>query len=172
MQKNNQFFNGYKFYKRSDNFYWYSTIPIGGKRRYMHIYVWEQANGQIPKGYEVHHKDLNRDNNNLLNLELLTVQEHKKLHTKLNKLNEETIKKWKGNMELAIERAKEWHKSETGRKWHSEHAHKIDYSKINYGERICLVCNKKYLAKNTNQRFCCQACKSKFYRQNKKSSMI
>ena len=172
MSTENQMFNGIKFYKRTDNLYWYSTTRVNGKRVYMHKYVWEYYNSTIPKGYEVHHIDLNRDNNNIENLQLLTIKEHKDLHSALNKSNEETVKKWKGNLKLAIDKAKEWHKSEVGKRWHSEHARNIDYSKINYGERTCIVCGTTYLAKNTKQRFCSQACKSKFYRLNKKNTML
>lgn len=50
-------------------------------RRYMHILVWEVFNGPIPKGYVVHHKDHNRHNNCIDNLELLTDSEHKKRHS-------------------------------------------------------------------------------------------
>ena len=35
--------------------------------------------------YDVHHKDFDRTNNDLSNLEILTRAEHKKLHWKLNK---------------------------------------------------------------------------------------
>lgn len=29
----------------------------------LHVYVWEHFNGTIPKGYEIHHKDFNKKNN-------------------------------------------------------------------------------------------------------------
>ncbi len=37
-----------------------------------HRLVWEQANGPIPRGVEVNHKDLNKQNNRISNLELVT----------------------------------------------------------------------------------------------------
>jgi len=37
---------------------------------------------RIPKGYEVHHIDGDRQNNRLDNLELLTIEEHAKRHAK------------------------------------------------------------------------------------------
>ncbi len=39
----------------------------------------------VPKGYVIHHKDLNRENNDLSNLELMTDKEHKELHGKLHR---------------------------------------------------------------------------------------
>lgn len=45
-----------------------------GKRKYLlvHRAVWESFNGSVPEGYEINHKDENRQNNNIENLELLT----------------------------------------------------------------------------------------------------
>lgn len=51
-----------------------------GPRKHLHRLVWSQANGRIPKGYDVHHKDGNQQNNKLSNLELLTESDHGKAH--------------------------------------------------------------------------------------------
>jgi len=45
-------------------------------RRGVHRMVWEAFNGPIPGRLEINHKDLNRSNNNLENLELLTHREN------------------------------------------------------------------------------------------------
>lgn len=45
-------------------------------RRSVHRLVWEAFNGEIPGRLEVNHKDLNRANNRLSNLELLTHREN------------------------------------------------------------------------------------------------
>ena len=41
------------------------------KGRRLHRAVWEHHNGKIPNGYHVHHKDGDRNNNDISNLELL-----------------------------------------------------------------------------------------------------
>jgi len=52
------------------------TVP--GKGRIMaHRYLWEKRNGKIPEGCVVHHIDGNPQNNNLVNLELCTANNHK-----------------------------------------------------------------------------------------------
>lgn len=43
---------------------------------YLHIALWEHFNGKIPDGYEINHKDENKFNNSLSNLELLTRHEN------------------------------------------------------------------------------------------------
>ena len=46
----------------------------------MHRYVWKFYNGDIPKGYDIHHKDGNKLNNKIENLEILSHSEHTKLY--------------------------------------------------------------------------------------------
>ena len=41
-----------------------------------HRFVWEEAYGPIPAGMVVHHKNGNKRDNRLLNLELLSYREH------------------------------------------------------------------------------------------------
>ena len=53
----------------------------------LHRKIWERAYGKIPKGLEINHKDGNKLNNDLNNLELVTHQEnaihaHRVLHIK------------------------------------------------------------------------------------------
>ena len=48
--------------------------------QYEHRVVWEQANGPIPNAYHIHHKDGDRSNNDLSNLEILSDSEHRHLH--------------------------------------------------------------------------------------------
>ncbi len=46
-----------------------------------HHLVWWQNTGEVvPPGYEIHHKDKNKQHNVFDNLELLSSEEHRKLH--------------------------------------------------------------------------------------------
>lgn len=47
----------------------------------------------IPKNYEIHHINRKRDQNNLLNLELLTITQHRHLHYKNNKFPKKDMSK-------------------------------------------------------------------------------
>lgn len=51
-----------------------------GDRHLLHRRVWEDAHGTIPEGYDVHHVDHNKTNNDIANLRLLTKAEHTRLH--------------------------------------------------------------------------------------------
>ena len=46
------------------------------KNRNKAILVWEEANGKVPDGYLIIHKDKNKNNNNLDNLAMITRKEY------------------------------------------------------------------------------------------------
>ena len=58
----------------------YPTICVSGKNVLLHRYVWEKYYGTIPTGFEIHHKDKNRKNYSISNLELIDVIEHHSQH--------------------------------------------------------------------------------------------
>lgn len=150
--------NGYKFRKDKKTGYWLCTTL--GKR--LHRYVYEQYYGEIPKGYQVHHIDENKDNNDISNLKLMTISEHMKLHMAKrdkNKLRENLNKN-------ARPKAIEWHKSKEGREWHKEQYSKYAdkfHKKYNY---TCKQCGKRFETININSKFCSNKCKSKWRRDN------
>lgn len=44
-------------------------------------FMWMEANGAIPEGYDVHHKDEDKTNDKLSNFELVETLEHKSMHS-------------------------------------------------------------------------------------------
>ena len=49
----------------------------------LHHLVWgNHYNKKVPKGYHIHHKDENKTNNDINNLQLISASEHAKLHAK------------------------------------------------------------------------------------------
>ena len=51
------------------------------RRGYLHRFIWEKANGPIPKGFVIHHRDHNVENNDLQNLEIMSASEHMVHHS-------------------------------------------------------------------------------------------
>ena len=74
-------FRGEKF-SADKKGYMMSTTTIG---RSLHRFKWESMRGPIPKGFHVHHKDENKMNNSIYNLECLSPKDHGELHAKLRK---------------------------------------------------------------------------------------
>ena len=160
-----QEFNGIRFYQTSDDDYFRHSVK--GTTLLMHRYVWEFYNCKIPKGYHVHHIDGNKANNDISNLRLMKGSEHWELHGKL--LTEEE-REWrrKNLAENAVPKATEWHKSEKGREWHKQHYVKMSNALNQKREKVCLCCGKSFLGSYTSK-FCCNACKSQFARNNNRN---
>lgn len=72
-----KYFENYKIWHDKKG---YPNIWINRKSIKLHVYVWEKQNGEKPKGYDIHHKDFNKGNYDLSNLELLSYSDHQKLH--------------------------------------------------------------------------------------------
>ena len=159
-----EMYKGKRFVKDMKNGYYHAHF--GDKVKSLHRVKWEDTYGPIPDGFHVHHKDHNKDNNSIDNLELISREEHLSYHSKLN---------YENNKEEALERlAKirpltvEWHRSEEGRKWHSEHAKKV-FNNLDDIELTCENCGKKYITNVGmigHSKFCSNACKSAFRRKS------
>lgn len=61
-----------RYFYRHDK---WKTSPVA-----LHRQIWEDTNGPIPEGMEIHHKDHNVNNNCIDNLEPLSAGEHRKQH--------------------------------------------------------------------------------------------
>lgn len=58
----------------------YPAVFINGHNMHIHRLEWEKHNGPIPNGFIIHHKDGNKLNWNIDNLEMLSRAEHIKEH--------------------------------------------------------------------------------------------
>ena len=165
MAKYEQFFDGIKFTSPTQDGYYKHQ----GLRLFMHRYVWEYYNGPIADGYEVHHKDFNKANNDIDNLQLLSVAEHRKLHADL--LTQEQ-REWKRhNMNTVVhEAAKAWHKSKEGHEWHVKHGKKTAQNQRIF-HNVCIVCGQEFDSKRRVAKYCSGACKQKHRRRTKQDNI-
>lgn len=74
---NKLFYDGHKVYYDSKG---YAVIWLDGRDQKVHVLEWERHNGPKPSGHEIHHRDRNKSNFELSNLELLTHSDHQKVH--------------------------------------------------------------------------------------------
>jgi hypothetical protein len=140
----------------------YYCYNNGKRTQRLHRYVYEFYNGKIPNGFDVHHVDGNKNNNDISNLVILTRQDHAKIHGE--KLTEEQRQQRRENViKNANPKASEWHGSEVGRNWHKEHYEKMKQALYKKTMQTCKNCNKEFLA--TREGFCCNNCKSAYRRK-------
>lgn len=71
-----QIYNGLKFSLRNHGYYSLTS----NTRCLMHRYVWENEVGIIPNGWDIHHKNGDKADNRLNNLECLPKSEHTRQH--------------------------------------------------------------------------------------------
>lgn len=160
-------YNGYEFRLDKTTGYYLSTKKIGERRKRLHCYVWEtETENEIPSGYAIHHKDHNKNNNEIDNLQIVTSSEHAKIHGQA--LTEEQKIARKNNIiQNVIPKSVEWHKSEDGREWHKEHYEQMKDKWYKKDKFVCEFCGKEYIATVTGKnRFCSNNCKSNYRRIN------
>lgn len=168
--KKHAYFNGYTFTRDEKTGYYLSSKNIkNNKRQRLHVYVWEYYNGDVPKGYEIHHKDENKYNNEISNFELLQSLKHRRLHADEFMHDDKRIKKARINLlKNVMPKAKAWHRTEEGRKWHTKHAKEnwIGKKPIEY---VCSRCGKIFTSlksySESENRFCSNNCKSAWRRK-------
>lgn len=91
-----EYYDGYIINFSSSN--GYPTIYVNGKNVLLHRYVWEKYYGNIPEGFEIHHKDKNRKNYDISNLELIDVIEHHRQHAIDHRLGQDNKGKRKDHV--------------------------------------------------------------------------
>lgn len=127
----------------------------------LHQAVWVAANGPIPRGYHIHHRDGDTGNNALDNLEMVSPGDHCRIHG--NKSPAQMA-----HFERIRPLAAGWHASEEGRAWHSEHGKRTWVGRK--GEpRKCDQCEREYECKTgrDTDRFCSRACMQRWHYRNK-----
>jgi hypothetical protein len=148
---------GRKFYQDKKTGYWIST---DSPRVRAHRWVWSHFHGEIPKICHIHHRNEDKSDNSIENLEMLTFAEHAKKH-----MSDERSKLAAERMNELRPLTKEWHASDEGKAWHRYHAEKNKFGKWEPRTLKCEVCSKKYeTTKKSNSHFCSNACRSKWRR--------
>jgi hypothetical protein len=130
--------NGQKFYL-FDGYY----MRRDGAR--LHRLVWAESNGPIPEGAHIHHRDGDRRNNDLSNLEMLDAITHREVHT--------------------LPKAIAWHRSSEGREWHRKTAIR-QWENPRLTVITCRGCGKAFKSAMGDASYCGRACSLRSRRQS------
>jgi HNH endonuclease len=78
-----------------DPYYGYVWIKPPGELKFVqeHVWKWKTLRGPVPKGWVIHHKDEDKTNNKIGNLQCVSRAEHARLHSKGRVLSEEVKEK-------------------------------------------------------------------------------
>lgn len=110
-------------------------------------HIWEQSRGPIPRGYGIHHKDGNKLNDDISNLDLVSKAEHLLLHRR--EFHSKAVASF-----IAARRTLRWStKSATKRtgrppRW-SDAELIVALNAIHAGESICLVERRLGISRST-----------------------
>ena len=161
----------YKYYHNikftldeKSGYYQNSTI-----HKSLHRFVWEENNGVIPKGYEIHHIDFDKSNNHISNLMLVDKKTHLEIHSK--SLTDEQRQFRRNNMNNVVRpKAIEWHKSDKGREWHKKHYQECLKDSKQKMKRVCVFCGSEFIG-YSNSNYCSNKCKSAQRRKSGKDKI-
>ena len=78
----------------SVGYYVVTSTKEGNHRKLLHRLIWEDFWGcEIPKDYVIRHKDGNKLNNCILNLQLMSDKDHRSLHSTGREVSNEQIER-------------------------------------------------------------------------------
>lgn len=174
-----QEFNGVKYKKNERGYYVTKSLP----RRKMHRDVWEFYKGPIPEGYVVHHKDEDKGNNEISNLQCISASLHAKLHSAFKTKNPKaqyTKPKYtklvgavydkENTCAICEQKFKICKYTKTQKYCSRTCANKAKHDKYKI-EHTCAVCRSVFLGRNWVVRKTCSAeCRKKLISRTKRSS--
>lgn len=167
-------FNGEEYtLMGSGKYYLHKSNTNAGRKhpKGLHVAIWEHFSGKtVPKGYCIHHKDGNTFNNNYDNLECVKISEHLSYHAKKNFENPKYVESNKELLNKMRDKATQWHKSEKGRQWHSEHAKKIVWKCDK--ECVCKNCGKTFMSYHKDAKFCSDKCGEQYRAHQKRFTAV
>ena len=125
-------FNGQIFAKTKKG-HFYRAVSL-------HEAVWRFHFGDIPDGYVIHHRNGDKGDNRIENLQLMTAAEHRAWHNSHDKISY--------RCDYCGKEIEKFHTSRFGDKHFCDAqcwGRYIHANKIYYEERTCVICGKKFL---------------------------
>ncbi len=141
---------GKKFWQQKDG-YWVNGMPIHAQR-----WVWINHHGAIPDRMDIHHKDGDKSNNEIENLEMLSRSEHLKRHWKEGRFDLDQRR-------AQLSEARKWLKTEEGRKKQSEISKEMWKTRKTF-TMVCNSCGKEFTSTQPWAISCSGKCYARYRR--------
>lgn len=143
-------FNGTIYHKHKDDHFTYHSL--------IHRDIWQYYNGEIPKGYFIHHRNKNKVDNDISNLQLVTSSQHKRLHN-LSAKRKKYICEYCGKDFLSsCFTPPRFYSSKCNSTWHKENEREI---------RICPFCHKGFsVYRHSRKVYCSRYCANQVTSKN------
>lgn len=124
----------------------------------LHRAVWESKHGKMPRRHEVHHKDRDKSNNRLDNLELLSPSDHARRHA-LERFASDPESMREHMRKHVLPAAHRWWKSPEGRARMAE-----VWAARPKSEFRCIQCGETYMGYShmARLRLCSNTCRSRY----------
>ena len=164
-------FNGVTYKLLSGGRYYLSQSTTNEGRRNaksLHVAIWEYYNNRaVPSDCCIHHLDGNVFNNDISKLEWVKRKDHLSNHSKKNWQNKEFKERQLKVLKNAQELAKEWHKSDDGREWHSKHGKDVMANRKPVTLK-CEFCGKEFQSIQPWAKYCSSKCFDKWRNRNQR----
>jgi len=153
------YFLGKKYYLHKMGYY-VRDERINGKRKrlLLHREIYKEIFGSIPSGHHIHHKDGNRLNNSLENLECISASDHLSLHRKY----EASV----GKLDYLVKGTKIALKTAEGRKKKSLGVKKGWVTRLSVIKK-CEMCQFEFETKAPQRKWCSKSCSYKNWYKNR-----
>ena len=132
----------------------YYSAPRKIRPTFLHRAIWEFHNGQIPRGYVIHHIDGNPLNNDLENLVCLSRKHHGEEHP----FSEERYTRQVEHLNEIRQKARDWHKSAEGQAWHKKHGNGGSHKSRQTYRKICKMCLSRFTSSEADAEYCSRNC--------------
>ena len=150
-------FDGQVFYKHKDG-HFIRTVSL-------HEAVWRFHFGDIPEGYVIHHRNRDKADNRIENLQLMTNEEHRAWHNQHDKISYRCDYCGKEIEKSVTGRSGKLHFC-SGQCW----GRYIAENKLYHEEHNCVICGKKFSSlKYSKTKTCSPECRSKLISLTKRN---
>lgn len=144
-----------RFYKDKKGYY-VNSMPIHAQR-----WVWINHFGTIPDNMDVHHKDGDKSNNEIENLEIISRSDHLKKHWKEGSYDLDQRRK-------QLSEARLWLKTPQGKKKQAINTkNSWEKRKLSPYKKICIGCEISFESYQKWGKHCNSSCYAKWRRKNK-----